>query len=38
MSADFGLSGYAEEELAEMFGLLRGLRLSAGDFLPEPPD
>ena len=32
MAAEFGLSGYAEGELAEMFTLLRGLRVSAGDF------
>ena len=36
MAADFGLGGYSEAELAEMFGLLRGLRLTARDFLPEP--
>jgi len=35
MAADFGLGDYSEEELAEMFGLLRSLRLSAGDFTPE---
>lgn len=34
MAADFGLADYAEEELTEMFGLLRGLRLAAGDFTP----
>jgi DNA-binding MarR family transcriptional regulator len=33
MAADFGLGGYAETELADMFSLLRGLRLSAGDFV-----
>lgn len=38
MAADFGLDGYSEEELTEMFGLLRGLRLSAGDFTPEEGD
>ena len=32
MAADFGLGDYTEDELADMFGLLRGLRLSAGDF------
>ena len=35
MAADFALGGYSEPELVEMFGLLRGLRLSARDFLPE---
>lgn len=38
MAADFGLGGYSDDELAEMFGLLRGLRLSAGDFTEELPD
>ena len=32
MAADFALTGYSERELAEMFGLLRGLRAAAGDF------
>jgi DNA-binding MarR family transcriptional regulator len=32
MAAEFGLSGYSTAELGEMFTLLRGLRLSAGDF------
>jgi DNA-binding MarR family transcriptional regulator len=32
MAAEFGLGGYAPDELAEMFGLLRGLRVAAGDF------
>jgi DNA-binding MarR family transcriptional regulator len=36
MAADFGLGGYTDAELNEMFGLLRGLRLTAGDFVPEP--
>jgi hypothetical protein len=35
MAADFGLGEYSDGELADMFGLLRGLRLAAGDFL-EP--
>jgi DNA-binding MarR family transcriptional regulator len=38
MAADFALGGYSEPELAEVFGLLRGLRLSARDFLPEAAD
>jgi DNA-binding MarR family transcriptional regulator len=36
MKADFGLGGYSEQELGEMFGLLRGLRLEAGDFAELP--
>ena len=35
MAADFGLSDYADGQLAEIFALLRGLRLAAGDFTPE---
>jgi DNA-binding MarR family transcriptional regulator len=34
MAAGFGLAGYDDAELAEMFRLLRGLRLRAGDFRP----
>jgi hypothetical protein len=37
MAADFGLAGYADGQLAEIFGLLRGLRLSAGDFTADTP-
>ena len=36
MAAEFGLAGYAEADLAEMFTLLRSLRLAAGDFKPFP--
>lgn len=32
MAADFGLGGYDRRELEEMFGMLRGLRVTAGDF------
>jgi DNA-binding MarR family transcriptional regulator len=32
MAAEFGVGGYAEAELNEIFGLLRGLRVAAGDF------
>jgi DNA-binding MarR family transcriptional regulator len=32
MAAEFGLSGYTEAELGQVFELLRGLRLRAGDF------
>lgn len=31
----FGMSGYDATELHELFRLLRGLRLAAGDFQPE---
>jgi DNA-binding MarR family transcriptional regulator len=37
MAADFGLAGYADGQLAEIFGLLRGLRLAAGDFTADTP-
>jgi DNA-binding MarR family transcriptional regulator len=32
MAADFGLGGYDQVQLEEMFAMLRGLRVSAGDF------
>jgi DNA-binding MarR family transcriptional regulator len=32
MAAEFGLAGYDEAELDDLFGLLRSLRVSAGDF------
>ncbi len=32
MAADFGMGGYDEKQLEEMFGMLRGLRVMAGDF------
>jgi hypothetical protein len=35
MAAEFGLGGYQPGQLEEIFGLLRGLRLSNGDFLPD---
>jgi len=34
MTAEFGLGGYSAAELAEVFTLLRDLRLRAGDFAP----
>ena len=37
MAARFGMGGYGEGELGDLFRLLRGLRLAAGDFLPEQP-
>jgi DNA-binding MarR family transcriptional regulator len=36
MAARFGMSGYGTGELEQVFTLLRGLRLAAGDFAPEP--
>ncbi|MBO0833484.1 MAG: MarR family transcriptional regulator [Actinobacteria bacterium] len=32
MAAEFGMGGYSKPELQDMFGLLRGLRVTAGDF------
>ncbi len=36
MDAGFGMSGYSGGQLDEMVGLLRGLRVAAGDFAAEP--
>ena len=36
MAARFGMGGYGSGELGQVFALLRGLRLEAGDFVPEP--
>jgi hypothetical protein len=36
MAARFGMGGYRADELGELFSLLRGLRLAAGDFTPGP--
>jgi DNA-binding MarR family transcriptional regulator len=36
MAARFGMGGYGRGELEQVFSLLRGLRLAAGDFVPEP--
>jgi DNA-binding MarR family transcriptional regulator len=36
MAARFGMGGYESIELGEIFSLLRGLRVAAGDFRPEP--
>jgi len=38
MAADFGLGGYDKDQLGEIFDLLRSLRLTARDFLPDGPD
>jgi DNA-binding MarR family transcriptional regulator len=32
MQAEFGMGGYTDAELQDVFGLLRGLRVTAGDF------
>jgi DNA-binding MarR family transcriptional regulator len=32
MTSEFGMAAYSESDRAALFGLLRGLRLSAGDF------
>jgi DNA-binding MarR family transcriptional regulator len=36
MAARFGMAGYDVLELGEIFSLLRGLRVTAGDFRPQP--
>ena len=36
MAARFGMGGYGPNELGQVFTLLRGLRLEAGDFVAEP--
>jgi DNA-binding MarR family transcriptional regulator len=35
MTAGFGMAGYDREQLREIFALLRGLRVAAGDFTPD---
>jgi DNA-binding MarR family transcriptional regulator len=35
MAAEFGMGEYSEHERTELFALLRGLRLTAGDFIPD---
>jgi DNA-binding MarR family transcriptional regulator len=32
MTAEFGMAGYGDDQLQELFDLLRGLRVAAGDF------
>jgi len=32
MKAEFGMGGYTDDQLQDVFSLLRGLRLTAGDF------
>lgn len=38
MAADFGLGGFEDGQLKDIFDLFRELRLTAGDFNPEPPE
>jgi hypothetical protein len=38
MAAEFGLGGFEDGQLKEVFDLFRELRLTAGDFIPEPQD
>ena len=35
MSVRFGMAGYRDFELEQLFTLLRGLRIDAGDFVPQ---
>jgi DNA-binding MarR family transcriptional regulator len=37
MAAEFGMSGYQPDELTSLSGLLRGLRVAAGDFSDRAP-
>jgi hypothetical protein len=34
MAAEFGMAGYDRRDLRQIFALLRGLRVAAGDFTP----
>ncbi len=36
MAAEFGLGGFGEAQREQLFGLLRGLRVEAGDFTGAP--
>jgi DNA-binding MarR family transcriptional regulator len=38
MAAEFGLGGFEDGQLKEVFDLFRELRLTAGDFIPKPPE
>jgi DNA-binding MarR family transcriptional regulator len=38
MAARFGMAGFDAGELGQLFDLLRGLRLAAGDFVAEPDE
>jgi len=35
MDAEFGMRDYSERERADLFALLRALRLTAGDFIVD---
>jgi len=37
MRAEFGVAGYDTAQLGQVFDLLRGLRVAAGDFVPGRP-
>jgi DNA-binding MarR family transcriptional regulator len=37
MAARFGMASYDPAQLGQVFGLLRGLRVAAGDFAPDRP-
>jgi DNA-binding MarR family transcriptional regulator len=36
MDAEFGLAGFDDTQREQLFDLLRGLRVAAGDFVPAP--
>ena len=36
MAAEFGLAGFDPDQREQLFGLLRGLRVAAGDFMAAP--
>jgi hypothetical protein len=36
MGAEFGLAGFDPAQREQLFGLLRGLRVAAGDFTAAP--
>jgi hypothetical protein len=36
MGAEFGLGGFDPAQREQLFGLLRGLRVAAGDFVTAP--
>jgi DNA-binding MarR family transcriptional regulator len=38
MAAEFGLAGFSGGQLQDIFDIFRELRLTAGDFIPEPAE
>jgi DNA-binding MarR family transcriptional regulator len=38
MAAEFGMGGYQDAQLEQLSEILRGLRIAAGDFAPQPAD